>query len=234
MLTTRFRTVIKSRVARTIMFLSHISRTRPRSIHLRRFSSEPMSAIVSQLFNLKVEPGFSLQSAAFTRLRMIARLGGANEQYYGFDKGPSDRLCWIIQWPKHVNPANFNVDGFRESVNALDVNKAPQSWLVPFDSADLPRPGLTAPLTEFACVHVSTSTPSKEDAKSLHQTFADCYDAPDGGFVGGYRGTALNDDKMHWYYLGWVDREHHTKYAQSELFAVELDKLKPIWMMELD
>lgn len=151
------------------MFLSHISRTRPRSIHLRRFSSEPMSAIVSQLFNLKVEPGFSLQSAAFTRLRMIARLGGANEQYYGFDKGPSDRLCWIIrmdivsvlmqlapnsftEWPKHVNPANFNVDGFRESVNALDVNKAPQSWLVPFDSADLPRPGLTAPLTEFVSV----------------------------------------------------------------------------------
>ncbi|KAF9027137.1 hypothetical protein BDZ89DRAFT_952398 [Hymenopellis radicata] len=190
-----------------------------------------MTAIVSQLLNLTVEPGFSLESAAFARLRKIARdLGGAKEQYYGFDTGASDHLCWIIQWPKHTDPANFNVDGFRESVNALDVNKAPQSWLVPFDNADLPRPGLTAPLSEFvsACLHVTTSHPSEEDAKSLHQTFVDCYDAPDGGFVGGYWGTALNDDKRHWYYLGWMDREHHTKFTQSELFAVELDKLKPI------
>ena len=80
---------------------------------------------------------------------------------------------------------------------------------------------------------------------SLHKTFTDCYFAE--GFAGGYWATALNDENMNYYYLGWSTREvlkfaymtclladllHllfqlHKEYSKTELFAVEIDKLKP-------
>lgn len=58
------------------------------------------------------------------------------------------------------------------------------------------------------CLHVSSAVElpvSNTIADSLHKTFTDCYHAP--GFTGGYWGTATNDNKMNYYYLGWETRE---------------------------
>lgn len=94
---------------------------------------------------------------------------------------------------------------------------------MPFENADLIRPALTAPvcqlvgfltctslflmLTIYAQCSIRLSSVSDNTvlADSLHKTFTDCYFAP--GFVGGHWATAINDDKRHYYYLGFETRE---------------------------
>lgn len=56
-------------------------------------------------------------------------------------------------WPGYTSPAEFQKtdesEAFRESVKALDKNSTPSSWFMPFKSADLIRPALTAPLCQL-------------------------------------------------------------------------------------
>lgn len=44
-------------------------------------------------------------------------------------------------------------------------------------------------------------------AKSLHKTFTDCYDAPDGGFTGGHWAVNALNERHNVYLLGWDSRE---------------------------
>ena len=114
-----------------------------------------------------------------------------------------------------------DMQAFRKSVKEIDVNSNPSSWYLPFDSADLVRPALIAPVCQlvqysscefgyeslilaFQC-SILLSCDKALLADSLHKTFTDCYYAP--GFVGGHWATALNDDRRHYYYLGWETRE---------------------------
>lgn len=53
--------------------------------------------------------------------------------------------------------------------------------------------------------YVHITCPKSLVADSLHKTFTDCYFAE--GFAGGDWATALNDEKMNYYYLGWSTRE---------------------------
>ncbi|KAF8961733.1 hypothetical protein BDZ97DRAFT_1827730 [Flammula alnicola] len=165
-----------------------------------------MSPIISEILKIQVDPAFNLNSPAFEKLRDAAIKGGVKEQYYGLCMDEPDKLLWVIHWPGDANPAEYTGtqgENFRESVKALDVNSNPSSWYLPFESADLVRPALTAPICELCYVHITP--PTSLVADSLHKTFTDCYLAP--GFVGGYWSTALNDDKMNYYYLGWETRE---------------------------
>ncbi|KAJ7286013.1 hypothetical protein C8J57DRAFT_1286485 [Mycena rebaudengoi] len=177
--------------------------------------------IISEILKISVGPNFRLHSPAFASLREAVARRGVTEQYYGISTESAD-LMWVIQWPKNMNPsASEGPEGlpeFREAVKALDVNSKPASWYLPFDDASLVRPALTAPLCQLCYLHVNSTTLTETIAESLHKTFTDCYYAP--GFTGGYWGTATNDDKMHYYYLGWETRE-------TELFDVEIDKLMP-------
>jgi hypothetical protein len=174
-----------------------------------------------------VDSSFNLDSPVFEKLRGAVIEGGVREQYYGFCMDEPDKLLWVIHWPGDVNPASHQGAqwaNFRESVEALDVNSKPSSWYLPFKDADSVRTALTAPICELCTVHL-TKLPSSQVAGSLHKAFTDCYEAL--GFVGGYWSTALNDDKMNYYCLGWENRDLHHDYAKTELFAVEMTKLAP-------
>ena len=54
-----------------------------------------------------------------------------------------------IDWPKDVDHAGNDLQPFRKSVREMDVNSNPSSWYLPFDSADLIRPALTAPVCQL-------------------------------------------------------------------------------------
>ena len=63
--------------------------------------------------------------------------------------------------------------------------------------------GLTDPLQCF--LHLRSTADRESIADSLNKTFTDCYYAD--GFTGGHWSTAINDDKMNYYYLGWESRD---------------------------
>ena len=92
------------------------------------------------------------------------------EQFYGLCTDEQNTLLWVIrasdtvclsvpadledfeEWPKGVNPVDTTgseMRAFRESVKALDTNSHPLSWYQPFDSAELVRPALTAPVCQL-------------------------------------------------------------------------------------
>ncbi len=68
-----------------------------------------------------------------------------------------------------------------------------------------PSPFLSAFANKTQQCYVHITCPKSEVALSLHKTFTDCYFAE--GFAGGYWATALNDENMNYYYLGWTTRE---------------------------
>ncbi|KAF8481435.1 hypothetical protein JB92DRAFT_2765256 [Gautieria morchelliformis] len=188
-----------------------------------------MSHIISEIVKLTVEPGFSLDSPAFMKLRKSAVQGGVKEQYYGFDTKVPTTLFWVIQWPGDINPAEYKgsdpSENFRESLKALDAKSEPISHYLPFDSAEKPRPALTAPLCQLCALHLGPSAKREEIADSLHKTFTDCYYTK--GFTGGYWSTATDDDNWCVYYLGWETEEFHDEYAKTDLYALEINNLVP-------
>ncbi|KIY62825.1 hypothetical protein CYLTODRAFT_458664 [Cylindrobasidium torrendii FP15055 ss-10] len=197
------------------------------------------NAIISELLLIRA----SVADERFVALRRIAATeGGAREQYFGEEKalstyrpakeGVKQPLVWVIQWPK-VLPEGFDEKAFHAKVKALDEDGAPEVFRTAFEDAALPRPALTAPLTEFATLVVQPSSVGNQDtAKSLEKTFTDCFDAPDGGFTGGFWGPSESSnpahDKLYSYYLGWETKELHSKYSKSDLFALELDNLASV------
>jgi len=185
-----------------------------------------MSPIISEILKIKADSTLTLDGPAFSSLRETPIKFGVKEQYYGRCTDEPDTLIWVVHWPKDVNPMDHtrnDMQAFRKSVREIDVNSNPSSWYLPFDSADLVRPALTAPVCQLCSILLSCDKALLAD--SLHKTFTDCYYAS--GFVGGYWATALNDDKRHYYYLGWETRELHDAYAKTELFAEEINKLIP-------
>ncbi|KAF5385722.1 hypothetical protein D9757_005491 [Collybiopsis confluens] len=188
-----------------------------------------MNPITLEYLKFTVSKGFSLAAPAFASLRQtVAKIGGVKEQYYGMTDDEPNSLLWIIEWPEKINPAEFSGESgdFRQKVNALDVNSKPTSWTVPFRFAEEVRPALTAPVSEFAFIVLKETSSPASLSESLHKTFTDCYYAS--GFTGGNWGIASNsNDKVCLYALGWESRAHHTEYARSALFAIEIDKLRP-------
>jgi len=75
----------------------------------------------------------------------------------------------------------------------------------------------------------------------MHKTFTDCYLAD--GFTGGEWAYAINTNdaegideefildkkerRLAYYVLGWESLQKHHEYAETDLFAEEIDKLKP-------
>ncbi|KZV81329.1 hypothetical protein EXIGLDRAFT_844715 [Exidia glandulosa HHB12029] len=206
------------------------------SLHFRTMSSK--TPITSEVLILRV----SATDERFAALRRsAAQQGGATEQYYGEEKalgpfrpakaGEAQPIVWVIQWPKTL-PENFDKAAFTKEVTALDAKGAPETFITAFDDAALPRPALDAPLTEFATMVLDPAQISSPPiAKAIEKTFTDCYDAPDGGFTGGFWGPATSSnpehDKLYMYYLGWENKQLHTKYSQTPLFALELENLAP-------
>ncbi|KIK52084.1 hypothetical protein GYMLUDRAFT_100862 [Collybiopsis luxurians FD-317 M1] len=188
-----------------------------------------MNPITLEYLKFTVKEGFSLAAPAFASLRQtVAKFGGVKEQYYGMTHDDTNSLLWIIEWPEKINPAGFQGDtgDFRQKVNALDIHSKPTSWFVPFRFAEEVRPALTAPVCEFAFIVLKETSKPGPISESLHKTFTDCYLTD--GFTGGNWGIASNsNDSVCLYALGWESRAHHTEYAKSALFAVEIDKLLP-------
>jgi len=221
---------------RTRNILRNLSSLRLNSpqAHFTRFrapftSRLVMSRIISEIILATVEPGFKLDSPAFAKLRDVVVKGGVKEQYFGISTDEQDKLLWVIQWPVDVNPVEFKgtdpSEDFRVSLKALDVSSDPRSWYMPFESADLVRPALTAPICQLCTVHLDSASKRDILADSLHKACTDCYEAP--GFTGGHWSTAVNDNRMNYYYLGWQTRELHDEYAKTDLFFVEMNKLAP-------
>ncbi|KAL1694750.1 hypothetical protein GGG16DRAFT_110086 [Schizophyllum commune] len=194
-----------------------------------------MSAITLEILKITVGAGFQLTSPAFAQLRQTAFSAGVKDQWYGMIQGRQNLLCWLIEWPVSIRdplsyagsePSKFN---FRDSIRALDAQQSPTSWLLPFENADLIRPALTAPVCEICDVNLKpgVNRTQPDIAKSLHKTFTDCYDAPDGGFTGGYWAVNARNDRHNVYLLGWESRELHAKYFATPLCALELKNLDP-------
>ncbi|KAJ7155484.1 hypothetical protein C8R43DRAFT_1235050 [Mycena crocata] len=180
--------------------------------------------IISEIIKIALKPGFDLTSPSFAKLRAASISGGVREQYYGVShsnsQGDRRHLCWVIQWP---SSGPLQAPSFRDALKQLDAKENPVSWLVPFADAAQPRRALIAPCTQLCTVPLRPGTDIQAVSNSLHKTYSDCYEAP--GFTGGYWGTALNDELMNWYYLGWESRAAHDAYAETPLFWVEIDKL---------
>ena len=139
------------------------------SLGLKLFNSYYMSPIISEILKIKANSTFSLDSPAFSSLRETPIKFGVKEQYYGKCTDEPDTLIWVISasdpsylstltdpllidWPKDVNPLDHtrnDLQPFRKSVREMDVNSNPSSWYLPFDSADLVRPALTAPVCQL-------------------------------------------------------------------------------------
>ena len=164
-------------------------------IRFRAFSSTRMPPIISEILKFTVAPGFNTGSAAFVKLRKSAAQGGVKEQYYGFDTVAPSTFFWVIrsswwpshrymltcsatpsEWPGEMNPANYKgsdpSEDFRESVKALDVNSNPTSYHLPFESADMPRPALTAPLCQLVCIISPTLIAFSSILPSVPSTWA--------------------------------------------------------------
>ena len=132
-----------------------------------------MSPIISEILKIKAKSTFALGGSAFSSLREAAIKFGVKEQYYGMCTDEPDTLMWVvsaldpsyishgttsadlllmIDWPKEVDPMDHtknDMQAFRKSVGEMDVNSNPSSWYLPFDSADLIRPALTAPVCQL-------------------------------------------------------------------------------------
>jgi hypothetical protein len=131
-----------------------------------------MSRIISEILKIKARSTFTLEGSAFSSLRETAIKFGVKEQYYGKCTDEPDTLMWVvsasdpsyisstsadpsllfIDWPKDVDPMDHtknDMQAFRKSVKEIDVNSNPSSWYLPFDSADLIRPALTAPVCQL-------------------------------------------------------------------------------------
>ncbi|PPQ98860.1 hypothetical protein CVT26_014336 [Gymnopilus dilepis] len=189
-----------------------------------------MSSIISQILKLKVRPSFTVESLDFKLLRESAASEGVKEQYYGLCTDEPNTLLWVINWPADSRSAEqkqveYGSQSFREAVKGLDIQSTPSSWYLPFKNADLARPALTAPVCQLCSIRLTSVNANEIMKDSLHKTFTDCYQAS--GFAGGYWATALNDDRRHYYYLGWETRKLHDDYAKTELYDEEIDKLIP-------
>ncbi|KAJ7599452.1 hypothetical protein C8J56DRAFT_916744 [Mycena floridula] len=182
-----------------------------------------MPPIISEVLKINVEAGFLLDSPDFLKLRKAASECGVKEQYYGICDDSATTLLWVIQWPADKGPLE-SVE-FRKVVKALDVKGEPVSHYIPFAHESLPRAALNAPLCQLCFLHVNSTADKQSLAYSLNKTFTDCYFAD--GFAGGNWGTATNDDRMNYYYLGWETRDHHTAFSKTELCALELNNLMP-------
>jgi len=144
-----------------------------------------MSKIISEVLKFTIKPEtFELDSPTFAKLRSkVVELAGVKEQYYGLAMDTPDKLLWIIRmnicffllemisdvvgfadWPGNIDPAKVD-EIFREDVKTLDINSNPSSWLLPFESADIVRPGLTAPITDV--VSILSLHWSKRDLRML-------------------------------------------------------------------
>ena len=128
-----------------------------------------MSPIISEILKIKASSTFTLDSPAFSSLRETPIKFGVKEQYYGRCIDEPDTLIWVVRapdpsyfctsadlllidWPKDVNPMDHttnDMQAFRKSLREIDVNSNPSSWYLPFDSADLVRPALTAPVCQL-------------------------------------------------------------------------------------
>lgn len=128
-----------------------------------------MSPIISEILKIKANSTFTLDCPSFSSLRETPIKFGAKEQYYGRCTDEPDTLIWVVRasdppylstpadlrlidWPKDVNPLDHtrnDMQAFRKSVREMDVNSNPSSWYLPFDSADLVRPALTAPICQL-------------------------------------------------------------------------------------
>ena len=131
-----------------------------------------MSPIISEILKIKAKSTFTLDCPAFSSLRETPIKFGVKEQYYGRCTDEPDTLIWVVRasdlsypttplrllifllidWPKDVNPMDHtknDMQAFRKSVREMDVNSDPSSWYLPFDSADLVRPALTAPVCQL-------------------------------------------------------------------------------------
>ena len=158
---------------------SQRSRLRPytkawteRWTHLSHLDTTSMSPIISEILKIKANSTFTLDCPAFSSLREIPIKFGVKEQYYGRCTDEPDTLIWVVRasdpsypttplhllifllidWPKDVNPMDHtrnDMQAFRKSVREMDVNSDPSSWYLPFDSADLVRPALTASVCQL-------------------------------------------------------------------------------------
>ncbi|KZP22105.1 hypothetical protein FIBSPDRAFT_931320 [Athelia psychrophila] len=183
--------------------------------------------IVSQILNVSVRPGFELESPKFTQLRKDAFSRGAWKQSFGTFSGEPDQLCWLIHWPEGVATKEVRDSLLASAENLLDVRLPTKSWSVPFKNFNLIQRALNAPLCQLCTIQLKDVKDTEKLQPSLHKTYSDCYDAPDGGFTGGYWGPASNEPETNWYFLGWESRKLHDDYAATELFDIEIDRLTP-------
>lgn len=56
-----------------------------------------MSAIISEILKVKVDPSFTLDSAAFASLREIPIKFDVKEQFYGLCTDEPNTLLWVIR-----------------------------------------------------------------------------------------------------------------------------------------
>lgn len=213
--------------------------------------------VLSHVLRFTLPQSFSAVSGpAFVKLRNFVRSHGkVEDQYFGYtipvvggkERGKSDEMCWVIQWP---NGSDLRTSAsFKNQFKEVTQGEAAKSLIFEYSDSQNEelKKGLEAPITEFAIIKLSPAAPlqSSDLKQSMHKTYTDCYFAE--GFSGGNWAYAVNsndvdeilseavDDKvipegegrLAVYPLGWESVEHHSAYSGSPLFDEEIVKLAP-------
>jgi len=211
--------------------------------------------IISEVLRF-VLPQTKTSSTAFSELRRQVGSKGVRTQYHAYimpNEGfpvpqEIDQVCWYIEWPKE---STYRISKeFRSELTKIAQDK-PRSLLFEFKETkpgELTK-GLESNACEFAIINTIAKAP-RFDSKfehSMDKTFTDCYFAK--GFTGGGWAYALNsndaqgfevtpdegkdafleekDRRLAYYVIGWNSIEEHHAFAETELFAEEINKLGP-------
>ncbi|KIW70702.1 hypothetical protein PV04_02947 [Phialophora macrospora] len=225
-------------------------------------------ATISQIVRFVLPPS-KTKASEFLKLRQhLAKSNGIRDQFFGYIipvegaglRVRDDEMCWVIQWAQtsysSVTASSQLKSQLHDLVSpndteATDATEA-RSLVFSFPDNEVPEldKALTAPISEFAIINLSPTTPKSDISfsHSMNKTFTDCYLAE--GFRGGGWSYALNTNdtngtvaatpaeaeevlleaekrRLACYYLGWESIEHHHAYARTALFAEEVDKLAP-------
>jgi len=188
-----------------------------------------MRPILAQLLKVNLTSSIPdiTRHQAFAEARKAASSLGAVRHYYGSPDGEPTHLSWVIFWPSSTSET---ITSQVQDLASSAVNsKSIQEWLIQFPHDAWPVRALEAQVCQLCTVQLRNLADAKKVsvANSLHKTYSDCFDAEDGGFTGGFWGSALNEPETNWYFLGWETRELHDLYAKTPLFDVEINALLP-------
>lgn len=214
-------------------------------------------AIISEILRFILPRSSIKASAFQALRRQVTERGSVKIQYFGyvmpnegFPRPKEDQMCWYIEWPE---TSNFRTSTEFKIELEKFAEGCPRSLLFNFRQTKDGEviKALESPACEFAIINLAPNAPRFTNGfeQSMHKTFTDCYLAPGGGLTGGGWGYALNsndsdgeevrvangtgkmldEDKrmLAYYVLGWESIEMHHAYEHTELFNVEIDKLKP-------